>query len=115
MIDWSISKSKLFTKCQRKWYYQTIVASPTSNDPLRKQAYQLKNFKVYPLGVEASLTALSTFYSSSDQKAHRSIRGVGIGIRKGLMDKQIAFGKDKKHLCGDVSKSSSEIIVRFLT
>jgi len=114
MIDWSISKSKLFTKCQRKWYYQTIVASPTSNDPLRKQAYQLKQLQSISAWRGSIVDRVIQHFIVPQIKRHTAPSEESVlEYAKGLMDKQIAFGKDKKHLCGDVSKSSSEDYCAF--
>jgi CRISPR/Cas system-associated exonuclease Cas4 (RecB family) len=38
---WSFSDAKTFARCQRKWYYKKRVASATSKDKLRREAYLL--------------------------------------------------------------------------
>jgi len=44
-MKWSVTTSKMFSKCQRKWYYFSIMASPRSTDPLRREAYLLKQLQ----------------------------------------------------------------------
>ncbi|MFO8018980.1 MAG: PD-(D/E)XK nuclease family protein [Promethearchaeia archaeon] len=41
-MNWSISKAKLFLKCQRRWFYSEVMASKYSKDPDRYEAYILK-------------------------------------------------------------------------
>lgn len=38
---WSFSHHNIFRKCQRQWYYKTIVANWKAKDPFRKEAYRL--------------------------------------------------------------------------
>jgi len=44
-MKWSISKSKVFRTCQRKWYLGSIVANANAKDPVRREAYILNNLK----------------------------------------------------------------------
>jgi len=39
---WSISKSKIFLECPRKWFFMDSVANSRSKDPLKKEAFYLK-------------------------------------------------------------------------
>ena len=41
-MNWSISKAKIFSKCQRKWFYYEIMARKNSKDKYRFEAYVLK-------------------------------------------------------------------------
>ncbi len=41
-MNWSISKAKIFSKCQRKWFYYEIMARKNSKDKDRFEAYILK-------------------------------------------------------------------------
>ena len=41
-MNWSISKAKIFSKCQRKWFYYEIMARKNSKDKDRYEAYILK-------------------------------------------------------------------------
>ena len=41
-MNWSISKAKMFSDCQRKWFYSEIMASKHSKDIDRYEAYILK-------------------------------------------------------------------------
>lgn len=42
---WSVSKSKIFAQCQRKWFYLEIVASHHAKSGIRKDAYHLKQLQ----------------------------------------------------------------------
>ena len=41
-MNWSISKAKIFSECQRKWFYYEIMAKKNSRDKDRFEAYILK-------------------------------------------------------------------------
>ncbi|WFU42732.1 PD-(D/E)XK nuclease family protein [Bradyrhizobium sp. CB82] len=40
-MKWSLSAAKTFRKCQREWYFRHCLASPTANDPARRDAFNL--------------------------------------------------------------------------
>lgn len=44
-MKWSISKSKVFRTCQRKWYFSSVVANANAKDPIRREAYILSNLR----------------------------------------------------------------------
>ncbi|NVM53155.1 MAG: PD-(D/E)XK nuclease family protein [Candidatus Helarchaeota archaeon] len=44
-MRWSVSSAKIFSKCQRKWYFTQIAASHGKKDPLRREIYLLKQLK----------------------------------------------------------------------
>lgn len=41
-MKWSVSTTKLFQTCPRKYYYQQILADKNSDDPRAEEAYMLK-------------------------------------------------------------------------
>lgn len=41
-MRWSVSASRVFYQCPRKWYYDHVFADSSSNDELRRQAFALK-------------------------------------------------------------------------
>ncbi len=114
MIEWSISKSKLFSKCQRKWYYYTLVASPTSIDPLRKQAHQLKQLQSISAWRGTIVDNVIQHFLVPEIKRHHIPPQEGVlNYANGLMDRQIAFGKERKHLCAEICKSNSPDFCAF--
>jgi len=42
---WSFSDSRTFAKCQRRWYYDAVVAYWTQKDPRRWEAYLLSKLQ----------------------------------------------------------------------
>ncbi|MCI0456872.1 MAG: PD-(D/E)XK nuclease family protein [Gemmataceae bacterium] len=42
---WSFSDSRTFAKCQRRWYYEAVVAYWTPKDPRRWEAYLLSKLQ----------------------------------------------------------------------
>jgi hypothetical protein len=44
-MRWSVTASRVFLQCPKKWYYETVFASPKTTDTLRKEAYLLKQLQ----------------------------------------------------------------------
>lgn len=40
-MKWSLSSAKSFRKCQRQWYFRSVLASGTAKDPERRTAFLL--------------------------------------------------------------------------
>lgn len=38
---WSVSESKTFKRCQRQWYYKSVLGNAIAKDPLRHKVYLL--------------------------------------------------------------------------
>jgi hypothetical protein len=107
MIEWSISKSKLFQKCQRKWYYYTLVASGTSTDPLRKQAHQLKQLQSISAWRGSIVDNVIQHCIVPEIRKHNlPSREAVLRYGNDLIERQISFGKQKKHLDNNICKSS---------
>ena len=45
MMDWSISKAKLFQSCQRRWYFTSIARWNAKKEPIKREAYLLKSLQ----------------------------------------------------------------------
>lgn len=106
-MRWSYSESKMFSKCQRKWYYFSIVANPNSKDPLRREAYLLKQLQ----GISAwrgSLVDIVIQKSIIPKMRYHSLPSENEVLKYAtrLIDKQLAFGKEKKYL--STNKSSAD-------
>lgn len=44
-MRWSVTASRIFLQCPRKWYYEIIFASPKTTDALRRETYLLKQLQ----------------------------------------------------------------------
>ena len=44
-MSWSFSESRTFLKCQRRWYYDSVLAHWTQKDPRRWEAYLLSKMQ----------------------------------------------------------------------
>ncbi len=42
---WSYSGSRTFKKCQRQWYFRTIVGHHAAKDPIRQETYRLSKLQ----------------------------------------------------------------------
>src|SRR4030067_1282509 len=113
-MEWSISKSKMFMKCQRKWYYYTIVASPTSKDPFRRQAQQLKQLQsVYAWRGSVVDRVIQKFMVPEIRRHNLPSEDAVLNYASQLMDKQIDFGRQRKHLLAEESQSGCDEYCAF--
>jgi hypothetical protein len=44
-MKWSVSASRIFAQCPRKWYYGAVFASSRAESPRRKEAFVLKHLE----------------------------------------------------------------------
>ncbi len=107
-MAWSISKAKVFSQCQRKWYYMDMLAHHSKKYPIRREAFLLKQ-----------LQSISAWRGSIvDKVIEKKIVPqilYGYPIREGevidysmqLMEKQLAFGIQRRHLQLGMTKSSA--------
>jgi hypothetical protein len=106
-MKWSITKSKMFLRCQRKWFYSEIMANHKSKDPLRREAYLLKQLQSLHAwrgtlvdNVIEDLIIPRLKYGNLPSESEV------IDFSTKLMDKQVAFGTMAKHRYQNMTKSN---------
>ncbi|MBD3214352.1 MAG: hypothetical protein GF311_17205 [Candidatus Lokiarchaeota archaeon] len=107
-MNWSISKAKLFSKCQRRWFYSEIMASKHSKDTDRYEAYILKQLgsihswrgKLVDYVIE---TLLLPNFNENIVPPFKEIER----LVSGLMKKQLRFAKQKKYRDPKLSKKEA--------
>lgn len=107
---WSFSHSKLFRKCQRQWYFKTIVASALANDPVRREAYLLSKLQsVYQWRGQVVDDVIGR-HIVPDLNAGKPITlSKSLDLAREQFDRQLAFAR-KHRLCdlGDDFKASDQ-------
>jgi len=105
---WSITKSKIFSQCQRRWYYTEIMASHGKKEPLRREVYLLKQLQsVYAWRGRLVDTVIEKLIIPSIRYNNIPSEDEVIDYSMQLMKKQLVFGKAKKYLHPNVTKSSA--------
>lgn len=105
---WSISKSKIFAQCQRKWFYLEILASHHAKQGIRKEAYHLKQLQsVYAWRgsvVDKVIEKLIVF-----RLHNRTLPSVQetIDYAMKIADMQLTFAKNQAHKQHNVTKSNA--------
>jgi len=106
-MKWSVTKSKIFSKCQRKWYYSEILANHKSKDPLRREAYLLKQLQsLYAWRGSLVDSVIQKMIVPKIKFGNLPSEAGVIDFSMKLMDKQLEFGKAAKHRCTDITKSN---------
>jgi len=105
-MKWSITKSKMFSRCQRKWYYSEIMASHKSKDPLRREAYLLKQLQsVHAWRGTLVDRVIEKLIIPRIKSRNLPLEREVFEFSTKLIDEQIAFGKAAKHRCTNMTKS----------
>ena len=109
-MNWSISKAKMFSKCQRKWFYSEVMASKRSKDIYRYEAYVLKQLgsihswrgKLVDYIIEELL--VPEFNKKNIPKFNQIE-----GVVSELMSKQLKFARLKKYRDRKLTKKQAGI------
>lgn len=108
-MRWSFSTSRIFLQCPRKWYYYTIVASPTARNPIRREAHQLKQLQtLYAWRGSLVDTVISKFVAPRIGSSHFPSEDNIIRYAEDLMEKQLMFGKERRYRNRNEVKSNSD-------
>jgi hypothetical protein len=88
-----------------------VFASATSNDPLRKEAYHLKQLQsVSAWRGSLADTVISAFIVPALNRRQRVTEQQVLSYAANLAEKQLEFGKAKKHRLPNVTKSKAGLI-----
>ena len=114
---WSFSDSRTFTRCQRRWYYDSLVAWWTQNDPRRWEAYLLSKLQSVSAWrgqiVDAAIT--STLVPALNRGLTPSLQRCLSRARE-LFDAQRAFAlKHRLRDEGMVPSKAGEAFAAFLS
>ena len=107
-MKWSIMKSKMFSRCQRKWYYYDLVAHPKAKNRTRREAYSLKQLQsiaawkgsLVDTVIHNAITPKIVSHVLSDEKEV-------LDYAFKLMNAQLSFGKEKRYKCSNVTKANA--------
>ena len=107
-MKWSITKSKMFSQCPRKWFYYEIMANSRARDPLRREAYMLKQLQsLYAWRGSLVDSVIEKFIVPRMKSKNLPSEDDVIAFSIKLMDKQLEFGKARKFRCDNATKSSA--------
>lgn len=110
---WSFSKSNIFRQCQRRWYFMDIMASHGKKNKIRRQAFLLKQLQsihawrgnLVDKVIEKKIIPMIR-YGRSPAANENEI----IDFMINLMEKQIDFGINQRHLEEGMTKTKAEDI-----
>lgn len=107
-MKWSIMKSKMFSRCQRKWYYYDFIAHPRANDGTRREAYFLKQLQSVAAwkGSLVDTVIHNTITSKIISHVLPEEREV-LDYASKLMNAQFLFAKEERYKCSNVTKANA--------
>lgn len=105
-MRWSVSKSKIFSQCQRKWYFSEIVASHGKKDFYRREVFLLKQLKsIYAWRGSLVDTVIERKIVPEILRKRIPSKDDVLNFALKLVEDQIEFGKSQKFRDLDITKS----------
>lgn len=97
-IKWSFSMHHCFRRCQRQFLFRHIVAWPNARDPLRREAYILKQAKTVEVWRGLVVHKGIERFVMPQLEARKPIDWESV-IRdtKALANRQLRFSADKRY------------------
>jgi len=93
-VIWSISESRTFKRCQRQWYYKSILANAKAKDPLRHKTYLLGKLQsISSWRGQTVDTIISDFIIPSMKGTRRRTVFEAKRAALDLFDRQLAFAR----------------------
>jgi PD-(D/E)XK nuclease superfamily len=113
---WSFSDSRTFAKCQRRWYYEALLAYWTQKDPRRWEAYLLSKLQSVSAWrgqvVDSAIT--TTLVPALNRGQAPSLKQC-LGRARQLFDTQRAFAMQHRlREAGMVPSKHKEVFAAFL-
>ncbi len=94
---WSFSKSRIFRKCQRQWFYKACFASPRSKEPARREAYLLSKLQsVSAWRGQIVDTVVEQVLVPALNQGSRPMLNQVLASARALFEKQLAFGRQNR-------------------
>jgi len=98
-MKWSVSKSRIFSKCQKKWYYSEIVATHGKKDQFRRQIYLLKQLKsIYSWRGDLVDKVIGKTIIPGIKKRNLPSEEEVINYATQLAERQLTFANTQKYL-----------------
>jgi hypothetical protein len=107
-IKWSFSTDRCVRRCQRQYFLQHVAAWHNARDPIRREAFLLKQVKTLDLW-QGSLVHLGIeLYVVPALQEHRRIDwDAAIAATQAMVDRQFAFSKARRYREKGMSKKKA--------
>ena len=107
-LDWSFSSDRLFRRCQRAYYFREIAAWHNGRDPLRREAFILKQLKTLDLWRGSVVhTAIQNLVVPHWQNRTPLDWNLIVKEARAIAERQYAFSRAMRYRDGSISKSKA--------
>jgi len=97
-MNWSVSASRLFLQCPRKWYYREFYADAKTDDPVRKEAYFLNELSSIRAWRGKLVDLVITRFIIPRLNRHEIIdEGAALDYARDCVNNQLDFGKARSY------------------
>jgi hypothetical protein len=109
-MKWSVSGSRIFFQCPRRWYYETVFANSRAKDPARKEAFILKQLQnVYAWRGKLVDQVISNFVVPK-LNLHETVKlNEVLDYAHNLFEAQLAFATARRYREPNIKKSDEEL------
>lgn len=105
-LDWSFSSDRLFRRCQRAFYFKEITAWHNGRDPIRREAFLLKQLKGLDLWRgSVAHTAIQRYVVPHWQNRTPINWDLAVSQARALAERQYEFSKAHRYRDSKLSKS----------
>lgn len=107
-MRWSVSKSKVFFQCQRKWYFSDCVASHGKKDLYRREVFLLKQLRsIYAWRGSLVDTVIERKIVPAILQNRIPSENQVLSYASKLIEDQLDFGKSQKFRDPDITKTKA--------
>jgi PD-(D/E)XK nuclease superfamily len=100
-MKWSVSASKMFQQCPKRWYYRTVFADSDSGNPERAEAYILKQLQsVHAWRGKVVDEVISSYVVPKVNKKERIVPEEVLARAGDVFDAQLAFARNREYRNG---------------
>ena len=108
-MKWSVSGSRMFFQCPRKWYYEAVFANSRAKDPERKEAFILKQLQsIHAWRGKLVDQVISTFVVPRLNRHETLDLKEILEHANRLFETQLAFATARKYREANIRKSDDE-------
>jgi hypothetical protein len=108
-MKWSVSGSRVFFQCPRRWYYETVFANSRAKNPERKEAFILKQLQsIYAWRGKLVDQVISNFVVPKLNRHEPLDLKEILDYANQLFEAQLAFATARRYREPNIKKSDEE-------
>jgi hypothetical protein len=109
-MKWSVSASRTFFQCPRRWYYETVFANSRAKDPARKEAFILKQLQNVRAWRGKLVDQVISNFVVPKLNRHETVSlKEALDYAHNLFETQLTFASTRRYREPNIKKSDDEV------